>query len=437
MEIMRHMFHRYLLFSVLICVLSPGMLNGEEAHVSSLTSWEETISATRENNPAIAAARDQWRAAQEKIPQQRAFPDPMAGFVTMPVELQTRSGPVKAKYSISQKFPFFGKRGLKGTMAEQEALIAEQSYRSKSLDVYAQVAGAYYDLYFLDQSVKVNEDLADQIRHFARVAERKFVVGKQSQASVFRAQVELARILNDLITLRQERMSTLARLNALLSRPPRTPAIPQTPSHPPWTLTAEALQPIALDNRPEMRAAQSLVSRSKAEQSLVGRDFFPDLTIGYERTVIGAGTTNTSFDGRDAQGVSFQFNLPIWYNRLVPQSREAAFHRQSSQSLLEDWKNRTLYEVEDKVVKVETAHRLLALYEDTILPQAKQALNSSQKGYESDEVGFLELLDSVRSLLKFEQDYSRYQADYAQRRIDLERVIGVPLVTLAGDPHAN
>jgi len=69
-------------------------------------------------------------------------------------------------------------------------------------------------------------------------------------------------------------------------------------------------------------------------------------------------------------------------------------------------------------------------------PQAEEALKSSQRGYEADKVTFLDLLDSVRSFLMFEQEYYRSQADYAQRIVELERVIGVPLNTIQeGESH--
>ena len=154
----------------------------------------------------------------------------MLTFVTFKEELQTRAGPLEEKYAIAQKFPFFGKRGLRGKVAENNAVIAEEAYKSKSLSIFSQVTRAYYELFFVDQSIKVNEELADQVRHFARVAERKYATGRQSQASVYRAQVELAKIINDLVTFRQERKSALARLNALLDRSPKEPLKPAEPT---------------------------------------------------------------------------------------------------------------------------------------------------------------------------------------------------------------
>lgn len=420
-----------LLISILL--FFPGLPKAQEKNPKETQSVSivDVLELARENNPAIKSAREKWMGAKEKPAQASSFPDPMATFVTMKEHLQTRAGPMEEKYAIAQKFPFFGKRGLKGEMAKEEASIAEEAYKSKSLEIFSRVTRAYYDLYYLDEAIRINEELADQIRHFARVAERKYATGAQSQTSVFRAQVELAKILNDLVTLRQQRISALARLNALLSRPSREPLLPQAPREFPFESDIEKLKETAFLNRPEIRAADAMVGKSEAANSMAVREFFPDLTVGYELSKIGAGTTNTPFDGEDAEAFMFSFNVPLWYNRLVPAKREARANLASAEAMLEDWKNRTQFEVEDGVVQVETASRLIKLFNDTVLPQAEQALKSSQNGYEADRVPFLDLLDSVRMLLKFQLDYVRYQSNFKAAEAELERIVGVPLVQVS------
>ena len=179
--------------------------------------------------------------------------------------------------------------------------------------------------------------------------------------------------------------------------------------------------------RPEVLAARALVGKNEAAKSIAIREYFPDLMVGYEVSKIGAGTTNAAFDGEDAKAFSFNVNVPIWTNRQNAQLRESKARIASAEAMLEDWINQTEFEVEDLVIKAETASRLIKLYKDTVLPQAQQALKSSQSGYEADEVSFLDLLDSIRMLLKFELEYYRYEANLQQVKAELEKVIGIPL----------
>ncbi|OVE76959.1 hypothetical protein BVX98_03910 [bacterium F11] len=401
--------------------------NKMEQDATKMVSLQDVLKIAQKQNPAIKAAQKRWEAEMESISPSRSFPDPVLTFVTYKEELQTRAGPLEKKYGISQKFPFPGKRKIKGKVAKEKARMAEEAYKSKSLKVFSQVTNAYYELFYIDQSIRVNQQLADQIRHFARVAERKYATGSQTQSSVFRAQVELAKILNDLITLKQKRISALARLNSFLNRPTREPLAPEKPTHLTFDDKAEDLIKVAKKYRPEILAANALLGKSEAATSLAVRQYFPDLTVGYEISKIGSGNTNTTFDGKDAEAFRFQVNVPIWFNQMNSQYREAKAMRASSEALLMDWTNRTMFEVEDLTVKMETATRLIKLFKDTVLPQAEQALKSSQSGYEADRVRFLDLLDSIRTLLQFELEYYRYEANFGQAKAELERVMGIPL----------
>jgi len=416
---------------ILSFVLSIGIkpLIWAEENTDAL-SLSHVIAIANQNNPEIESYRQKWLAAQFAISKSRSFPDPVAQFVKFTDELQTRGGPVEEKYSISQKIPFLGKRGLAGSVAKEDAIIVEQAYKSKSLEIFSNVTGAYYELFYIDKSLLINEELADQVRRFSRVAERKYSIGKSYQANVLRANVELAKILNDVTTLKQKRVSALARLNALLNRPPRENVIPLEPTEFKFHFTVEDLEKIALENRPEIAAAQALVNRSEAQRSLAVRQFFPDLVLSYEVTKIGSGTSTTRFDGKDAKAIGFKVNLPIWVNRLSPGVKEAQAHQAASESMLKDWKNKTLYDVADLATRAETAGRLVKLYENNVLPQANEALKSSQRGYESDHISFLELLDSIRMLLKMQLEYRRSQATFVQTRAKLERVLGLSLTEI-------
>ena len=99
---------------------------------------------------------------------------------------------------------------------------------------------------------------------------------------MLRANVELAKVLNDITTLKQERVSALAKLNALLNRKPRESIRPSQPENFVFPYKVEELEPIAVMNRPEILAAQALVKRNETARSLAIRRYFPDLTLDYE-----------------------------------------------------------------------------------------------------------------------------------------------------------
>ena len=96
---------------------------------------EELVKEAMQNNPEILAAQKRWEVFKAKVPQASALEDPMLGFgiVNLPTNFSFKDEDMTMKeFSISQKFPFPGKRPLMREMAEKEteAVSAEISGRS-------------------------------------------------------------------------------------------------------------------------------------------------------------------------------------------------------------------------------------------------------------------------------------------------------------------
>lgn len=414
----------YLRIAVALLFLAPGLIRSETGPVR----LEALIKEALEANPGLRAARERLKAAEEGPAQAKALPDPVVEAEVMTRHVETRAGPMEERLSVSQEVPFFGKRGLRARAAEAEAETARQALRAEELKVRAELSEAYYELFALRRAGEILREQVELLRHSARVAEKKYAVGRGPQAMAFRAQAELSRMQNEVLTADQEAKSAETRMNALLGRPAwETVGKLAAPEHPHADLEREPLRERALRERPELRALKALEGKTEAARRLAARRFFPDLMAGYEYTRIGNGTTATPFDGRDAQSVMAGLRLPLWLGANRAGLREARARETAASLDREDLENRTLSELEDLLARAETAARLHAVDEATILPQFRAAVKATLSGYEADAVGFLELLDAERALLEAELGHVRHLAMFWTLKARLERVVGGPL----------
>lgn len=394
---------------------------------TAAVSLAEVSAGVLQDNPELAAARKAWEAAEQAPPQARALSDPKVDLMGMIAPFE--SWPENGQVTVSQDVPFWGKRSLRGQAAGLEAEVARQAYRAKTLEVLSQTVRAYYELYYLGRTEAILEEQTSVLERLARVADKKYAVGKEPQAMVFRAQAELAALATDLVTAQQEQVSARARLNALLGRLPWSPlGAPEAPPRPASGWDARALGQAALSARPELLALRATQGESAALRRLALRRFFPDFMVGYR--YMGAGM---SFSGRAAHAGMLGLTLPLWAQRDAAGLREARARQAASRLSAEDLANRTRFEVEDLVVKLETSARLYKLYDDTVLPQAQSALDATQSAYESDSASFLDFMDAERALLRFELEQERHRVDYAEGLAELERVVGGPLPRPRGD----
>ena len=89
---------------------------------------------------------------------------------------------------------------------------------------------------------------------------------------------------------------------------------------------------------------------------------------------------------------------------------------------------RTVNEVDAAVrstgVRLTMIGERTALFERALLPQAEQALRSTEEAYSAGTIGVLDLLDSEEMLLDVQLGLARLESDYMQALADMERAIG-------------
>ena len=396
-------------------------LTGQDEQVSVITIIDEVL----KNNPELAAARSRRDAAFNRVPVARSLNDPMVGIDFEGIEKgRLDIGKyMDVEYMISQEIPFPGKLSLRGRVAFHEAKMADADYKAKERDIYARAKSGYYDLYMVDRAIEVNQQNREFLEQFARVAETRYAAGMSSQQDVLKAQVELAKLANELITLGQERQTAVAKLNALLNRPTRFPLevknkVPEIEFSTEW----DELGGLTLEHRPELKAMEYSIKRAESSLALARLEYMPDFTTRIEAR---------QFDGEGGireYDVFLGVNVPIWFwTKQKYQVKEAKDNLEEAKALYQTMKNNVLFEVQDALVRVESTQRLSKLYTTGVLPQAQQALESSQIGYQTGKVDFLSLLDSVRTFKDFQLEYYESIVKFEMAFAELEKAVGMTL----------
>jgi outer membrane protein TolC len=75
------------------------------------------------------------------------------------------------------------------------------------------------------------------------------------------------------------------------------------------------------------------------------------------------------------------------------------------------------------------SERAVRLYEQTILPAARQNVEAARSAYEAGRVPFLSLIEAQRNRVGLRDRYYEAFADSFRRRAALERAAGGPLVS--------
>jgi len=331
--------------------------------------------------------------------------------------------------TLTQSLPFFGKRGLKGDVAEHDARVARAQYLLVMIDVAYAVKAAYYEYYRLSGVAQVLVEEKRVLDRMEEVAQVKYASGLVGQQDVLKAQLELSQVEDDLAVNRRDIGTVTARLVELLNLDPRATLPPPAPPAPAANLLTED-DPDSLfawygSKRPEIAAAT--IGEQKADQSisLAKRQYYPDLTLGVQYIKVGERDVDVPDNGKDIWQVMAAVDVPIWFGQVgsgVDEARADQARARSERTVAEV---RVRSEIRDGVDRVATAEQRVELYEGVILPQARQAFESAEAGYQTGKIDFLNYLDSERVLLTARKKYHGVVAELGTQRAYLERVLGL------------
>src|SRR5206468_3013139 len=121
--------------------------------------FEHVLRRVLERNPSIAEARAAWAEARAHARQAGALEDPMLDVMAAPRSFGSSSVGSAYRVGITQAFPLFGQRGLRGRMAEAEARTTGWDLRSAQLDLVHQAQMAYVDYWEIARAASLNQEL--------------------------------------------------------------------------------------------------------------------------------------------------------------------------------------------------------------------------------------------------------------------------------------
>ncbi len=381
-------------------------------------SLDGLLAEVTERNPEIKAARERWEAAKAVVPQVQTLPDPTLqfGYQRMPMVPPVVQG---ALYGFGQEIPFPGKLKLRGEIARREAERLEQEYLATRLRVIATLKEAYYALHFVHKSMEIVERNKALLIQFEKTAKARYSVGQAAQQDVFRAQVEISRVLDRLAVLEQRKESLHAAINRLLNRPPADPlGTPEEIQVPLLTISLPELNRLAEQFSPVLLAAAKNIEQSEQTVSLARRQYYPDFDV----TALGLRNDLINDNGYQ---VLLGIKIPLFYETKQRQGvREALARLAGAREDLVAARQDILFQVKDAFAQTQRAERLITILRDAIIPQSTLALQAAQAGYAVGKVDFLTLLNSLLTLQENQLELHGEMVAHEQAVARLEALTG-------------
>lgn len=394
----------------------PNTLNGRPligANVEELLRWADS------HNPELAALGYETDAANARIGAAGALPDP-----TLRVTFMDFAGPGApddgsgTQYRVGQTFPWWGKRGLSEEVAIAQVAQARGSQQAGRAEIHARIKRAYARYYQAVGLKRLNGEILQLLTDLEALAQVRYSGGLVPQQDVIRVQVEKTLLRSELIELDTEQHHAMSGLNAAMGREQLEPfAEPQSLREVPAELldSASLAERIARTN-PQLVLQSARVSAADANQRLVMRNRFPDVTLML---------APTQFDGRiETWEAMVEVNLPIRFDTRRARESEAAAMLAAERERQQALQNQVAGLVQESLIALAAAEKQEQLITDTLLPQAELTLDSAVAGYETGQVDIDTLFEAQRALKRARQDSLRAQVTQELRIAEIESMMG-------------
>jgi outer membrane protein TolC len=398
-----------------------------KAQTPARVALADVIAEALAKNPEVLAAQSHYDAAHQRPAQERSLPDPMvsAGYSAngrpWPGAGLGSEPTSNIGFMVSQEVPYPGKRNLRSSIASREADAEFQQIESARLNVTARVKQAYYRLayaYSVGDVLMRNRDLLDTL---LRVSENRYAIGQAAQQDVIKAQTQLSILELRLERVRSERAMREGELNALLARSPSTPVTqPEDLRLLPFDVLLDSLVTAATEHAPILRRDQIMIDRSQLAVDAARKEYKPDFAVtgGYYYM----GTMPPMFEFR------FDVKVPLQRTRRAAAVSERLSASEEARHTYDSERLGLQSRLQEDYRIASTSVRLARLYVETVLPQARLALESSIASYQTGAVDFLSVLTNFGTVLDYEMTYFDELVTYHSAVSRLEEMSGTSIV---------
>lgn len=402
-------------------IVIPLVALGLPARAGQLEDW---LGEVVRNNPAIASSQAASDAAREAARSARAFEPPQIGFELFQSPVEGFPNPFyqqqELDWSVQQMFPFPGKRRA---MAKPEELRSEmllQEKRSREQELVRQFKTGYWDLWSVEERLRLMTDRIRNLSEIADIAQRRFDGGVGSRIEALKARSELVALRVDSASLSRERRSMQSMLLSLMGRPGERsldsiegPMLPEPASLP-------DLGPGLDSGRPDIAGMMLSSKMGEAMADASRRELLPDFMVrGMYKQML-------EMD-KDYWSVMVGITVPFApWSMSGPAGEARRRELESRRDMMEalSMRNMAISEARKAMNELESSLEAVRASDSILVPQADLLWRSAKSEYDNGMGEFLMLLDAYRMALMAREKRIMDAMQAMQALATLEQALG-------------
>jgi len=396
-----------------------------QAPVAVRVTLEEAIQIALQHNHALLAQRTmiQQNQAQEITANLRPNPNFFLDWDYLPAftpSSQTNSY-LQSLTEADAGLTYLIERGKKRQHRLQAAKDATAVTSSQVADdertLTFQVASQFINVQLAESTLDLAQDNLKSYQNTLDISEIRYRSGAISQDDYLKVKLQLLQFQSDFAQAQLAKLQALSDLRTLLGfeAVPANYDVAGPFEYEPVNASLEDLQMKALQNRPDLRAAQQGVSSAQSQYELQRAIGKQDLTVQANYTHVNG-----------INGMSFYTSIPLpIFNRNqgeIARTRYAIVQSQESEKAAGE---HVMTDVYDAYWALRSNDQVVQLYRSGYLTEAQADRDIAEYAYQRGAASLIDFLDAERSYRTTQRAYRQTLASYLLALEQLREAIGI------------
>lgn len=355
---------------------------------------EQAVTLALARNPSILAARKKVEAAEGRLLQARAIPDPEISVEVNGIPSGFTLGAAEEqRIGISQPFEFPGKRDLRTRLGQDALLRAGLELERTQRLVIVEVRKGFYRVLAEEKGLEILRRLRETLEQVQETVIARYRAGSVPYTEINRTRIESGRIQNEIAEAERRLQASRRALLLLLGRSPEHPLRLRGSLTDPQTVqtTLDSVEE-ALARSLTRRIRELDVASAEKSLGLARMSYYPDFRLGvfYDRLNGPEPIRGWALIG----GMS----IPLWgFWKQRGNVREAEAVQGEAQVRSEATLRVIRAAAANALSRVAVARAQGENYRTRLLPEAEDALHAGLTQYQYGRIDTLNLLDLSRS----------------------------------------
>ena len=410
-----------------ITFLIASLCSAAVAQTTRVT-LEQALQLALTNSPSIQAARTQidQNKAQEITAGLR--PNPLLSWDSQfvpffnPSLFSTNTLDTLQQFDIGAGYLIErgGKRQRRLDAARNQTQVTREQIADMERALKFNVAQQFIGILLAESNLEFASQFLKSFEQTVKISQDRFQAGDISKNDFLKIKVQLLQFQTDVNSARLAKAQALTSLRQLISYDavPRDYDVEGDLAYQPVKSRVEDLQVLALQQRPDLRAAQLGVTAAESQVALAKANAKQDLNVAFNFSHVSAASTGSMF-----------FNIPLAiFNRNQGEIARTKFSQTQAEFTSKAARETVLSDVRNAYEAAKSSEAIVNLYDSGYLKDAKDSRDIAEFAYRQGAVALLDFLDAERTYRTTQFAYRQALANYMLSVEQLQQATGVRLL---------